>query len=1825
MLAVIRIYLSLAFLFILVLFSPLQAEDSESQQNDPFPMAHLAGLPNATVNGSINTINGNYGLVDTMLVIPAIKPIIYQYSYNSLSGSSSSVSHKRMDFKEVKKNCYLVNMPEPLGGSTAFISWRNSNKSGRYYNYDSGMLKWGLTNCSGDGISAQTNVKNHKMTQYGVNKSVANLPSGVVREYSQPTWLDKKHSADDVNYLIDEIDPNGNFCHYSYKTVPYEKTYRVTALTDISNYNSDRSELFNSLHFCDQEFDAEKKIYTNKAIASDGREVSVITSNDQIIPTHNKQFETFYTRPEGSWIYYLKGVRKEKLGKPGPVFVRVTPNQHLTVTDYYGVGNNDVGGKIINIPHEKSPVVGRVAMQSAPVGTTADLIPTARFFYTININQDSKHYVDVYETLDGYTDVYDALDNHTRYHYTKENRLFQIDYFDQNDTLHHRESFIWGEIGSDLDGHLVEKQLKNASDEIYFREHYDYDPQGNILKHSKYGDLKGDGTSDEYCLNLTYTDDGRNLLSKEEFPNGKIIHYRYHNKKHLLTAQFTEAKGSIQLREFFSYDHNNSLIEKILDDGSNEDPIDLSGVSERHITRISPRKEAPAYGLPEVISEYVLDLSKGSEILLSRKELAYTKSGRINAEKHYDAENHYLGTVEYAYDEKDRVIFERNLQGHEVHRKYDENGNKIYEKGPGLDSYENYVYDFSDRLIKKEVCSYSGESHAENYTYDYLGNLVCHSDIFGNETQYSYDAFSQCVEERQAGILSEYKSLKELCISRTYDSQGNVISLTDAAGDTSKTEYNALGKPTKISYSDGSEELYTYTLEGEIKSHTARHDVITKYIYDYQGRQLAEEKYSKNGDLCTQISHKYTAFHKVSTSNAEGQINRCEYDAAGRLSKTIMEGSDGQIQSTYLYDSLGRRSHCYQASGTVEAWEYDILGNVIEERIEDADGSLSQLKQYSYDERGNRIAVTEYIDGEIAVTQTDYNFDNKIQRIVDPLGHETHITYDYNYKNLLGQYVLRKTKTDPLGKQEVDTYDAQGNIVHTVIYDLFLQPLSEKRHLYTAKGNRCRTDESVFIGGSSERVVTNLWLYGTMQRLETLIEALGTPEQKSTNYLYDGQGRKSQTIKADGVSLFESYDNLGRLADHYSSDKSFHYQYVYDKNDNIIKVHDLVNGSQIQRCYDDYQRMSCEIFPNKISMAYSYDQEGRCTQLTLPDQSMISYSYSAANMSAVSRKNNSGEKTYTHQYMDYDLSGRLLRSQAIINAGSNTYQYDLKGRLKDIKLKAYTFTDSNYDAAGNLLHCSESDSFAKYDSEYSYDALYQLEEETGASKNSYRYDSINNRIEKNGTAHSVNALNQLLDSGKSEYVYDQLGNLRKKDKNEEITEYFYDALDRLTTVQVEGKYRAEYKYDSFNRRLSKKVYSVSWWYDTWKLEQECYFFYHGDNEIGSCNSEQKIKELRVLGVGRGAEIGATTAVELDGEIYAAVNNCRGDLISLVNPENGKVVTSYRYTAYGEPCKRKGRVDSPWRFASKRIDSETGLSYFGRRYYDPEIGKWLTMDPQGFDDGPNLYAYVHNSPLTHFDLYGLCSLDDDFYYGGSITPHHLLGGVAGTTKAFAEAGTDLIRMGAWGADAASLGNTNFSSYAEKACNWTANRENYNVLGCNSKAYEACFSVGDYGTQGIMLASGAGALYKVAPKAFRSVGKVYGACRGAKGASAALPKIVKTTVKGSNSACNSADGAKLNRKLLLDEIVDHSFEKHVVKQGEFSELGIHTKDQFRAHTDNVLNNPSSTRYYKDGRHIYLQESTGTLVVRNPGSGPSTTFRPENWNVYNQKHVTKRNKPY
>ncbi|MCD6165077.1 RHS repeat-associated core domain-containing protein, partial [bacterium] len=97
---------------------------------------------------------------------------------------------------------------------------------------------------------------------------------------------------------------------------------------------------------------------------------------------------------------------------------------------------------------------------------------------------------------------------------------------------------------------------------------------------------------------------------------------------------------------------------------------------------------------------------------------------------------------------------------------------------------------------------------------------------------------------------------------------------------------------------------------------------------------------------------------------------------------------------------------------------------------------------------------------------------------------------------------------------------------------------------------------------------------------------------------------------------------------------------------------------------------------------------------------------------------------------------------------------------------------------------------------------------------------------------------------------------------------------------------------------------------------------------------------------------------------------------VVVDEDGDVVESYDYYPFGLASRTSGG-GTVYKFTEKELDNETDFYYFGARYYDPEVGRWLSVDPLSvLDPGVSSYAYVGNNPLNRIDLFGLVWIDTD---------------------------------------------------------------------------------------------------------------------------------------------------------------------------------------------------------------------------------------------------------
>lgn len=1523
-------------------------------------LIHSMGSPSCVVNG-VNVISGDYMEARRDISIEDAAPLALESYYNSTSMLKDSLEkswrHNHQgggylileDSREDSTGCRL-GYREPSGSTTRYVAKYPKGDNGALIKMSLWMAEnRGITNCYQE-IGGHTNYKNCTFSvtkaKRDIKKIEAQTSGGSKVEFNIFAFSrenDKIHRQTFWKALFHptrESRPNRQSLLYTYEN----KRIKQVTSTDANG------QVINWLYFSYGE------MKTNPLIAvtsSDGRQAfyrfTLILDPPNGELNHWRLTQTVRSDGPAEFYNYIP------TDTPGHFLLSCVskPEGRHTIIDYYPkykypvkslfsiapkkdirdlipqsrFSMRDADALMYEFQREKAErdkqypkeIVNRVRSLKAPVGGTLEALTTHTFSYDVKSDES------------GTTAVYDALGRLTTYDYNKDHRLESINRFSAKQ-LHSMEVYTWGKQGSINESNILSKKIIDHKKQLILSQWYGYDMQGNAIAETLCGNLSGhlkEGDKDEcYQKTYTYSGDAYHLVTSESEEGGlRKTLFSYDTNSNLLLAKFVCENNAIRKREYYVYNAQAVVILKISDDGISKNPSDLTGVTERQITYITPKAQMPGIGLPEVVITKYLDLATGTEKLLSRIINIYSQTGKLIRQDHYDSNDQFAYKLLWQYDSFGHVTFEQDALGNTITRSYDANGNLITEQGPRPGFQKVYTYDCANRLMIEEE-HFNGTRLITAHGYDLIGNHTVLKDPYGQITLFAYNDFNQLIKTTLPPLIDEQGKPFTPTTSTEYDILGYVSKTTDAQG-YSTVKYNTVrGTPYAIHYPEGTKELFRYTLSGLLHSHTSRTGIVTVYTYDYLDRITQEDTLSSAGQLLKRTSHTYNAYHLLSTTDPDGSTTHYTYDGAGRLASKTKE----ERTITYTYDTLGRKYKETDSYGST-VYLYDTKGQLIQEQTQDLTGTLLIATQYQYDEEGNR---THVIQGA-SVTTTEYDCRHQPTAITDALGHTTHITYNHNHINKYQQKVLQKTTTDPLGQQTLITYDTHGKESLLEKYSPYGDLLSREKRTYDSCNRLIHTSHTVIAPQETDSTFITKWEYNSMGQVTHLAEAIGTPEEKHTRYHYNIYGQKDKIIKPNGIHIAHTYDPLGRLSTVQSSDNTISYRYTYNLLDLPTQVEDLLNHTITYRNYNHHAEVIQETLAHGYTLSYDYALNGKVQTITLPDHSTIHYAYDAAFLRKVSYKE------MTHAYQDYDLAGNLLLSHSPI--GEIIYKRDLLNRPIDISAPHFTQTDITYDAIGNLLSCIDRNTHCTY----SYDPLYQLKSEEGTSNHQYTHDSLHNRRKKDSTPYQINALNQLTAQGEHTYRYDPNGNLIKID--ETIT-CSYDAWDRLITLKQDDK-TYHYTYDAFNRRLTNN---------------HTHYIYTNQCEIGSYQNQQ-LQELRILGEGLGAEIGAAIAIYLQGQPYIPIHDHNGNISVLVDASTN-TPEHYHYSAFGE---ENTTSPNPWRFASKRKDPDTGWIAFGRRDYDPTIGRWLTPDPQGFEDGPNLYAYLHNSPLTHFDLWGCTSL------------------------------------------------------------------------------------------------------------------------------------------------------------------------------------------------------------------------------------------------------------
>ena len=214
------------------------------------------------------------------------------------------------------------------------------------------------------------------------------------------------------------------------------------------------------------------------------------------------------------------------------------------------------------------------------------------------------------------------------------------------------------------------------------------------------------------------------------------------------------------------------------------------------------------------------------------------------------------------------------------------------------------------------------------------------------------------------------------------------------------------------------------------------------------------------------------------------------------------------------------------------------------------------------------------------------------------------------------------------------------------------------------------------------------------------------------------------------------------------------------------------------------------------------------------------------------------------------------------------------------------------------------------------------------------------------------------------YTYDANGNRKTTAIGEAADGYGYDYENRLTSLNYQtgesGTGEYGYGYDYRTRRVQRQEPGST------TATSVVYTGGVSAEEYTSAASSPVVEYVRGHDYGGGVG-GLEYGVRSGTPAYNHYNS-RGDVVTQTDA-SGSVDYAANYDAFGTILTQEGSDEDRQRANTKEQDP-TGLINDGFRYRDPVTGTFITRDPAGFIDGPNLYTYVHQNPWTKFDPQGL---------------------------------------------------------------------------------------------------------------------------------------------------------------------------------------------------------------------------------------------------------------
>ena len=937
--------------------------------------------------------------------------------------------------------------------------------------------------------------------------------------------------------------------------------------------------------------------------------------------------------------------------------------------------------------------------------------------------------------------------------------------------------------------------------------------------------------------------------------------------------------------------------------------------------------------------------------------------------------------TELKYDARDRLVFVVDAEPY--------NGNALYSR---------VELDHFGRVTKTErhYDANGNSSFPNDGTVDSGDRLLARGEML-------YDNLGRVYRTKTYAVDPADGSVGACLVANTwYDSDGQVIKRQEAgAREFGKFVYDSLGRVTKAYLGYDTAES-SYSDAGTVSGDTILEQSET--AFDASGNGIQGTKYARKagvsgtGELsATDARICYTA---IWYDGARRPTAAANYGTNGGSSflrpSTAPDSSDTVLVTTTAYDSAGNPYQTIDPAGKETRQQFDHAGRVTKliQNYVDGDPTTGSSDQditaditYNSDDRIlNRILknpttgdqVTKYIYGTDQGGVTPAVYRNDLLRAevypdsddaISPLGNGSDGVYqriEYSHNR---QGDLTELK-DPNGTVHAFDYDNLGRLLHDCV---------------------------TTVGSGVDNAVL---------RISRTYDIRGLFE-KITSYDHATVGNGNVVNE-----VVYGYDDNGNTVSDYQ-------EHAGAKNANTPSVGYSFDTTASSGVYTNGLRLTSVVYPNGRHLYFTYGSSGGTEDVI-------------NRVAAINDDNSGSPGDILAQYTDLGRS-----QAAKVEYPQASIRYDLDhgtageyagldrfGRVVDLLWRDYgRSTDAGriqygYDRAGNRLWHQDpvaAAASANLDEHYTYDGANQLSHrdrgalntsrDAVATKNfaeewtldatgnwsSFKQDTDGDgtwNLNQSRTHNAANEITQIAGSG-DHVAYDRSGNMIRLSKPGDWSTHYdvsYDAWNRLVKVLDGETTVVQFGYDGRHSRITKIVAGSTRHYfysNRWRILEERL----GSSSAADC---QYVWGLRydddLILRDRNADADAGTGnlgisnSGLEERLYC-LQDANWNAIA-VTGSDGTIRERFTYTGYGKPTFLNSSFGSPstssscaWSvlYTGQQFDPETGLYQYRHRYYDADLGRFLSRDPIGYRGEQSLYRYVSNNPVVKDDPSGLVTI------------------------------------------------------------------------------------------------------------------------------------------------------------------------------------------------------------------------------------------------------------